>query len=897
MASHDLCIVMDATASMGTFFEALRRTIPQLQDIVRLTGCFGHVGVLTYRDYCDRELTEWSGWHSEPQHLLGFVRELRACGGGDTPEATKTALVKLLEVVKRPTLVLLYTDAPPHSSGTGGDNYAREVQQLGENSDWVVLSRKLAEANIRVCPIVTRGAGINFYGSLAGWTGGVALELAAEPQPSQILQASIATVMRWLGFATTYPTCYRMADENIRSERELLFQGGQRVEFEVLEPVMTTNLVDRFKTEPLYCDLVYTTMASLLTVESVLALTYNPVFGLLWRAVCNRRQDDRRGQLIAQLEDCIRCLPGPDQATLRAWIAESYHNEEEIRGTIAECPTPFPAVVLDLPTRERLTPPDLLEVARSCHPTALARVNRLLTNLRVVESNPGCEYLPLALNDADFWGYLPHLMASGTSFSLRPSVILAMVAIRTQSFLAERAGAFLARVRGKWFDLEAAENYTLDFAKLALSVPQALTESEQEVLGRVAKIGGILINLRTEVEVELPVTPKLQLLPDRKVECRACHQNRSITLMTEIAGQCGCCVQGVTPPEDVEGQQSYLVTCRTCQGLYAVVCRHLLNVVPKCHYCRHGQKVPLVECSGCRNRYVIPRREHREGVFTCAACEHDPQLMRRRVSRPILALLQENSDAILAQLGLKCTSRFTLQMGSIYSIFRYFTSTSTPSEVPRLEVDGLPVHNAAEVLETVRRWVEGGTAERFCCSLCFGEFSRMGELPVCGNMNCHQTACEGCLQGWYGGTAPGNLVLTARLACPFCRRAPKVSILKRHNKRVCELTRNLEPLDPAYYHAWCLKCYRVRPYVEHACAEEEPDPQGAFVCASCSAPAAAAGVETQNCPGCAVTTEKNGGCNHIACPCGTHWCYACGHAFDRDEIYDHMYEKHGGIGL
>jgi len=29
------------------------------------------------------------------------------------------------------------------------------------------------------------------------------------------------------------------------------------------------------------------------------------------------------------------------------------------------------------------------------------------------------------------------------------------------------------------------------------------------------------------------------------------------------------------------------------------------------------------------------------------------------------------------------------------------------------------------------------------------------------------------------------------------------------------------------------------------------------------------------CPGCTMRTSRNGGCNHISCPCGFQWCYVC----------------------
>lgn len=49
------------------------------------------------------------------------------------------------------------------------------------------------------------------------------------------------------------------------------------------------------------------------------------------------------------------------------------------------------------------------------------------------------------------------------------------------------------------------------------------------------------------------------------------------------------------------------------------------------------------------------------------------------------------------------------------------------------------------------------------------------------------------------------------------------------------------------------------------------------------------------CPKCKVLTFKDGGCNHISCPCGCHWCYKCGEGFSTaDKCYSHLTKKHGG---
>ena len=52
---------------------------------------------------------------------------------------------------------------------------------------------------------------------------------------------------------------------------------------------------------------------------------------------------------------------------------------------------------------------------------------------------------------------------------------------------------------------------------------------------------------------------------------------------------------------------------------------------------------------------------------------------------------------------------------------------------------------------------------------------------------------------------------------------------------------------------------------------------------------------TKKCPACQVETEKDGGCHHMACTCGAHWCWTCGEDCTNEDIYDHLLTEHGGI--
>jgi hypothetical protein len=44
---------------------------------------------------------------------------------------------------------------------------------------------------------------------------------------------------------------------------------------------------------------------------------------------------------------------------------------------------------------------------------------------------------------------------------------------------------------------------------------------------------------------------------------------------------------------------------------------------------------------------------------------------------------------------------------------------------------------------------------------------------------------------------------------------------------------------------------------------------------------------TRACPRCLAHVEKNGGCNHMSCRCGAHFCWLCNQSYERNQINDH----------
>lgn len=226
---YDLLILVDATGSMSSYLTSLQKSLPQIISISTLTDCFSRIGLLAYRDYCDTDLLDWSGWlspsfsSSEPTvDLIAKAKRLYPTGGGDGPEATKTGLARAYELMRKDatTIILLYTDAPPHtpsngsmtdpSSNLGPEQWALTEKTayggFGENfADWVSASKWLSgrsgDKKAQVFCILGQSMRFEqsgYYNYLSAMTGGICLSLP-DSMPASISKVTVELLLAWMG--------------------------------------------------------------------------------------------------------------------------------------------------------------------------------------------------------------------------------------------------------------------------------------------------------------------------------------------------------------------------------------------------------------------------------------------------------------------------------------------------------------------------------------------------------------------------------------------------------------------------------------------------------------------------------------------------------------------------
>lgn len=154
-ARADIAFIVDATGSMGDEILFLKE---DLMDILKKARqAQGDVkfrsGALFYRDEGDEYVTRVSNFSEDFSVTINYIKEQRANGGGDYPEAVHTALETGLQKLSwsenaRTRLAFLVLDAPAH--------YRSEVVESLQKS-----IAAYARLGIRIIPVAASGVDKN----------------------------------------------------------------------------------------------------------------------------------------------------------------------------------------------------------------------------------------------------------------------------------------------------------------------------------------------------------------------------------------------------------------------------------------------------------------------------------------------------------------------------------------------------------------------------------------------------------------------------------------------------------------------------------------------------------------------------------------------------------------
>ena len=151
------------------------------------------------------------------------------------------------------------------------------------------------------------------------------------------------------------------------------------------------------------------------------------------------------------------------------------------------------------------------------------------------------------------------------------------------------------------------------------------------------------------------------------------------------------------------------------------------------------------------------------------------------------------------------------------------------------------------------------------CVICFSNDENTQKICFL----CKAEAHDDCLKRWTTPT-PGAIISKNNMNCPVCFHSLDMQIIE---------------FDPKYIYIVCGICKKIKIFCEKLC-RNSIDQTISLICSDCEIK------KIKQCPECCMNIEKQGGCNHIHCRCGSHWCWICGAIKDEKNIYKHIADTH-----
>lgn len=942
--------LVDNTGSMGQSCTAARESYNQINSIHKLL--FDKPFELSvYGDYDAATPDNTVGGYSilnnnDTQENINkwMSKYMKPCGGGGAPEAIKTALNFIINNNDKVTnkILFIFTDAPPHDTLRCDSEGKKEIEFLKKNNMigvWGEIAEKIKENNFTVVTFLT-GRDENLLRTVYGKLGHV---VTIKGNLSyNIAESMIQTFFKLIG-----QPCESL-DTNIN-----LIESVCNVELSsklrLSDPEYVLETFDYLLNKDL-------PMQSLcLMTNPVLGKFWRLICGK-YKFIENEKYAHKCQELADKLGYCKDRLPTEYKEKMKKWLDDSHNDTEVIRSIITkafEKEKSNQYLVLPEELRNKISLDDVLDLGRN---GSYSETSKLIANIKLElhddmtlpeDDDVSPDFIPLAgLNGIDVFRLIGNLLFPGVLFSRNVGLFCAMLSLRNK-YLAPQAHILLEQAKGTWINWSMDEDgnqkmpvfWTLNILRLFNTSSDYLTETELKFVQHYLSVANMSRNMNALLDVTVPnEIKKPREEKTYKKICPSCDCPRCFTLFASDE-ECAFCYWKKNEKDYVvtkeEGEKTHWAQC-SCGVLYGILKIQDLGVKPKCHYCRHLEAVPQVTCSCCKHRYVSPNDsatkiltnmigkykddevkfnklyiaiENKE--FICPFCLDNEHSMITNVEVKINDFIETNDklkDCVpynyktLTNKNVKLWKRvLTLETEG------QKTSTEIKDNYDKItifEYKNMIVHHKDLVFEQLVNKLINHDG-KFPCMLCADDVRIDEAVEACGN--CPMRICKSCSTNWYNEIKPGKIASFANTVCPFCKSNPKHKLVKN----LClGQVRNIRPdkagkrilcgwnKDKIY--ALCMSCVKIEEAMDRECAVLTAPDINNFICESCheieiEKKPAAVSVLTKECPQCTTTVQKVGGCNHITCKCGSHWCWSCGTNKDENDVvfnsgtvYDHL---------
>jgi hypothetical protein len=959
-----LSALVDNTGSMGQSCTAARESYNQINSIHKLLfnkpfelSVYGDYDAATP----DNTVGGYSVLNNnETQENINkwMSKYMKPCGGGGAPEAIKTALNFIINNNDKVTnkILFIFTDAPPHDTLRCDNEGKKEIEFLKKNNMigvWSKIAEKIKENNFTVVTFLT-GRDENLLRTVYEKLGHV---VTIKGNLSyNIAESMIQTFFKLIGQPS------ETLDKNINSiESVCNIELSSKLRLSDPEYVLETFDYLLNKDVPMQ-SLCLMTNPVLGKFWRLICGKYKFIENEKYAHKCQELADklgyckDRlpteyKEKMKKWLDDSHN-----DTEVIRSIITKAFEKEksnrylvlpEELRNKISLDD------VLDLGRNGNYSETSKL----------IANIKLELSENMILpedyETSPN--FIPLAgLNNMDIFRLIGNLLFPGVLFSQNVGLFCAMLSTKNK-YLAKYAHELLESKKGQWINWQLDEEkshkmpvfWTLNILRLLNSCPDYLTETELKFVHHYLSVTNMSRNTNALLEITVPNqinNPKKN--KTYKKICVSCNYPRCFTLFPKD-DECAFCIYKKTDasyviPEEAGDEISW-AQC-SCGVLYGILKINDLGVKPKCHYCRNLQPVPQVSCSCCKHKYVSPNNSAKKILknmiekykddetkfnklyniiekdeFLCTFCLDNENSNIRDIEVKINDFIEINPEL------KKCvpfkyemlTDKNTKLWKRVLALETEGQQTMSEIEenhkqIINLKYNNMTVHNQDKVFEQFIDKLMNHDG-KFSCMLCADDVRVDLTVDACGN--CPMKICKTCSDNWYNEVKPGKIASFANTVCPFCKSNPKHKLVRnlclgqvrnirpdKSGKRIlCEWNK-----DKIY--ALCMSCVKIEEAMDRECAALTAPDINNFICEPCheiertKRPVGSVStgsnnipdILTKECPQCTTIVQKIGGCNHITCKCGSHWCWSCGTDKDengeiigQDKIYDHLSKCNG----